>query len=50
MYFDILIHYCVQRSFTSTTYPGTHTSFIYFFGFIRQKNTLISAISREFDE
>ncbi len=27
IYFDIFMHNSVQKSFTSTAYPGTHTGF-----------------------
>ncbi len=32
IYFDILTHNCVQRSFTFTTCPGTHIGFLFMCG------------------
>ncbi len=30
IYFYILMHNCVQRSFISATCPGTHTGFLFY--------------------
>ncbi len=37
IYFDILMHDCVQRSFTSAMCPGTHTSFFILIAWYRSR-------------